>query len=114
MSIPIYLLYTCSYTPISASGSANADDNGWGTAITEVTAFAKAPGTETYRGEHFDFTSTITARYVLFDVNTNHGSTRAGLSEVRFTAIPEPASLGLFGLMGALLLMRRRLFGSKK
>ena len=76
-----------------------------------------------YTGETVSFDNAVSARYVRFDVQTtfeNDGSitkddtstveasNRAGLSEVRFLAIPEPASVALVGLGGMMLLLRRR------
>jgi hypothetical protein len=55
-----------------------------------------------------DLGSATTARYVLFNINTNHGHPdRVGLGEIRFTNIPEPSSLALLGF-GSLLFLRRR------
>ena len=90
----------------------------------EAFTLNEAPGAATYTGESHDFASTVSARFVRFDVQTtfeNNGSivkdgdpetvevsNRAGLSEVRFLAIPEPASAALLGLGGLMLLPRRR------
>ena len=46
---------------------------------------------------------------VRFTVVDNWGGDRVGLSEVRFVAIPEPATLGLIGTFSVgILFMRRR------
>lgn len=90
----------------------------------EAFTLTEAPNSTAYTGESRDFASLVTARYVRFDVQTtfeNDGSTtkdgdpqtvevsnRAGLSEVRFLAIPEPATTALVGLGGVILLYRRR------
>ncbi|MCH8684195.1 discoidin domain-containing protein [Pedomonas mirosovicensis] len=51
------------------------------------------------------------ARYVRLDILNNHGGAWVGLSEVNFTAVPEPAALPLLGAGVGLLglsLRRRR------
>jgi hypothetical protein len=66
-------------------------------------------------GELVSLGSTKSARYVLLDVQTNHGygtpaSGRVGLGEIRFTgtAVPEPTITALLGLGGLALILRRR------
>lgn len=92
---------------------------------TESHVFTEAPNSTDYAGEDYAFASGIDARHVRFDVQTtfeNDGSivkdgdpgtaeasNRAGLSEVRFTAvIPEPASFLLLALSSSAVLLRRR------
>lgn len=88
-----------------AFGSATNTNPGWGAATT--TTFAQATGLTSYTGEDKSFTA-VTARYVLFDVNSNYGDAQyVGLAETRFILVPEPSAALLSGL-GALLLLRRR------
>lgn len=61
------------------------------------------------------FSATDNARLVRFNIKNNHGSNGvpgpndfAGLSEVRFDAVPEPGSLALLTLGGLLIARRRR------
>ncbi|PXA04401.1 hypothetical protein DDZ13_07670 [Coraliomargarita sinensis] len=91
-------------------GSTDETDTGWGTATAET--FTQASKLNTYTGETYSLGSTVTARYVLFDIQTNYGDSYVGLDEVRFTgtAVPEPSSFALlascFGLTW--IMVRRR------
>lgn len=88
----------------------NPADTSWGTAITEITQFLIAPQAVGYQGDTYSLTTPITARYVLFDVKSRHASATTefvGLAEVRFVAIPEPASFLLLMLGGFGLMFRR-------
>ncbi len=59
-------------------------------------------------GEVVDFADTAGVQYVRIEVDSNYdGSPYTGLSEVRFTGVPEPATMVLFGL-GCLMGIRRR------
>jgi hypothetical protein len=59
-------------------------------------------------GEVVDVADTAGVQYVIIDVISNYdGSNYAGLSAVRFTAVPEPATLTLLG-MGMFLLRKRK------
>ena len=50
----------------------------------------------------------IPARYVGFDIRSNHGSTfRVGIAEMQFTVVPEPSTL-LLGVLGLLALATGR------
>ena len=83
-----------------------------GSTVAGITNFAKADATATYAGEIFNTFTPFTARYIKFDIDSNHGGDNNfyGLSEVRFTGtlVPSPtaALAGLVGLSG--LLCRRR------
>ena len=94
-----------------------------GTTFTNEGTFSlnEAPDSSTYTGETINFNKTITGSHVRINVQTtfeNDGSitdstaNRAGLSEVRFTAIPEPLSsaavIGLVALTAVCALRRRR------
>lgn len=86
-------------------GSTNASDTGWGG--TQQKNFGTATFLNSYTGEDHSFTP-VTARYVLFDIQSNDGDIYTGFSEVVFTAIPEPSAVLLSSLGGLLLLRRRR------
>jgi len=71
--------------------------------------FDEASGVDSYVGQDFTLGSTTIAQFVRFEILSNHGDTDfTGLSEVRFTAIPEPASLALIGLGGLVMALRRQ------
>lgn len=71
--------------------------------------FNIADGTATYAGEDqfFNGGATPTARYVLLRIHGNQGSPTNffGLSEIQFSDVPEPTTLGLIAFAG---LLRRR------
>lgn len=74
--------------------------------------FTQAPGNDTNDfGQLIDFSSlgADNVRLIRFDITSNHGNTDdfAGLSEVRFTAVPEP-SIAILSALGLLTLLRRR------
>lgn len=62
-----------------------------------------------YTGDDYSLTPLV-ARYVKFQVNSNYGDTNnlAGIGEVRFIAVPEPAALGLLAAGLGLALRRKR------
>lgn len=73
--------------------------------------FAEATGQGDYTGQFLNLPD-FTARYVAFDILTNHAgdlSSGTGLSEVRFTPIPEPGCALLLGAgsVGAWAVRRR-------
>ena len=80
---------------------------------SEVIAPARLPDVLTdFAAEEFTFASPITAQYVRFSGLSNHDGSDAHteISEVKFTAIPEPATLGMVALFGGgILFLRRRL-----
>lgn len=67
-----------------------------GSTVTGITNFAEADGTSNYLGESFEKFPPFKARYIKFDINSNHGSEENfyGLSEVQFYGelVPEPDS----------------------
>jgi len=83
---------------------------GLGSTVPGIASFAQADSTATYAGEAFNTFTPFNARFIKFDINSNHGGDNNfyGLSEVRFDGVlvPEPATflLATFGLLG----LRRR------
>jgi hypothetical protein len=57
-----------------------------GGTVAGITNFAQANGLNTYAGEEFNTFAPFSARFIKFDINSNHGdgSTFYGLSEVQF------------------------------
>ena len=86
------------------------------TSITPVTPLTIpiASGTPSETGTYFDLPTLaggpVSARFVQFDILSNHGGDNAfyGLSELQFDAVPEPASAGLLAFAGLGLIARRR------
>ena len=78
-----------------------------GATVAGITNFTQAPGANGYAGELYNSFAPFDARYVKFDIDSNHGGDNNfyGLSEVQFdgvlaptTVIPEPSSTALLGL----------------
>lgn len=57
--------------------------------------------------QQFEFASSISARYVKWDVNASNNQ-YDGANEMEFWTVPEPGSLALLGLGGLLIGTRRR------
>ena len=60
-----------------------------GSVLPGVTNFAKADGSAAYAGERFDSFTPFAARFIKFDINSNHGGDNNfyGLSEVQFDGV---------------------------
>jgi len=91
--------------------SSTGSDLSSATGFSSIGSFtlAQGPGNDTYEGETIAFTGS--ARFVRFDIQSNYGwSDLVGLNEVRFTAVPEPATFGLLGgfAVFACAMLRRR------
>ncbi|MBW8034382.1 MAG: hypothetical protein FVQ79_01595 [Planctomycetes bacterium] len=57
-----------------------------GSTVAGITNFAEATGSDGYAGEEFDTFTEFSARYIKFDIDSNHGDGNSfyGLSEVQF------------------------------
>jgi len=85
----------------------------WGDVVIN-TAYNEAGGTSSEPSQDRVFPADTTGRYVLIDIDNNHGNsptlpTQVGLSELQFFGsppVPEPAGLGLIGL--AMLVLKKR------
>jgi PEP-CTERM motif len=78
-------------------------NNGSSFPFTTTVNLQKATGLASYTGEDIVFPSNFNANYVRFTLvnswsDNNPADPYVGLSEVRFTSVPEPASCVLFGL----------------
>jgi len=69
---------------------------------------SSASGLTTYTGEHFTLTSVADVTNIRLEITSTGGSSITGLSEVRFSAVPEPSTTALLGLGGLALIFRRR------
>jgi hypothetical protein len=83
-----------------------------GSTVPGITNFARADATSTYTGEVFNGFAPFNARYIKFDIDSNHGGDNNfyGLSEVQFsgTVVPEPSAVVLLSLGAIALFCRRR------
>ena len=91
----------------STTGGATTGD--WSTAFSGN--LAQAPNTDPFTGptDSIDMAD-VSAQYVVITALTNHGYSNnayAGLAEIQFVLVPEPATLAVLGLAGVLCLIRR-------
>jgi len=72
-----------------------------GSTVAGITNFAQATGVDGYTGEEFNSFTPFEARYIKFDINSNHGGDNVfyGLSEVEFYTLTITPS-GLFAIAG--------------
>jgi len=90
------------------------DNNPANLVYAETVTFAQAPGTVGYLGEVITLTDLPVyknVRLIKLDATSNYGDDwTGGLSEIRFVAIPEPASVGMLGLgVGLIAFVRQML-----
>lgn len=69
-----------------------------------------ATGLNTYTGQHYSFASEDDVTHIRFQIQGNQpgGNGLVGLSEVRFSTIPEPSSVAFIGSSVLLFVLRRR------
>jgi len=98
----------------SASGVVNfslfADDNAAFSSPTLLGSFTADPFTGPFAAvvpEVFSFPAT-SADFVRLRITSNHGSIVTQAGEVAFEIVPEPGTLGLLGLGGVMVIVRRR------
>ena len=72
-----------------------------------IVGLVQGPGVDTYDYSETFAMGGVSARYVYLDVVDAVDPSYAGLSEIRFYEVPEPATIALLGL-GALALIRKR------
>ncbi len=79
------------------------DDDSWGNTTLQ---FSAARGGTSSQEFLFD---DVTAQYARIDITSNHGAGgNTAANEIHF--IPEPTTFGLLGLVGLVVLIRRRLY----
>ncbi len=66
-----------------------------GAVVPGITSFDEASGLSNYTGQRFDSFSPFVARYIKFDINSNHGGDNQfyGLSEVQFEGLQRTIEL---------------------
>lgn len=79
---------------------------------TATLTLPQSPGTNGYTGFDLETATSTTlpttaVRYVRFELNSTWGNAYGGISEIQFSAVPEP-STALLGALGVLALLRRR------
>jgi hypothetical protein len=111
---------------LASPGDPEGGDAADWTLLGEDVNLSKAPGANGYTGVDLETDTGISlpgssVRWVRFEADSNHwdgggfgndgslfSKNAVALSEIQFTAVPEPASLALMGLGGLMLLPRRR------
>jgi hypothetical protein len=80
----------------------------WQLALSDQ-ALARAPNTDTYAGQSYNFSVPKYGRFVAIVADTYYGGAGSGLGKVRLdgTSIPEPATIGIL-LLGSVLGLRCR------
>ncbi|MCH7228411.1 hypothetical protein [Haloferula sp. A504] len=87
-----------------------SENSTFGDADDSFQDLSLSPGTglTTYTGEHIALTQVSDVTNIRLEILTNGGNTFAAMSEVRFSAIPEPSSFALVAGMFGLTCVRRR------
>jgi hypothetical protein len=92
----------------ATNGSYDFASGGWTNLLTSRN-LPQATGAGTDSDDIIDLTSISAARYIGLRLNSNYNSNfRVGFSEIQFTVVPEPESLGLMGVGLTLLIALRR------
>jgi hypothetical protein len=91
------------------------DTNSANFVLAQTLSFAKAPGESAYLGEEIflsNFAGYADVRLIKLNTLSNYGGTVSGLSEIRFSTVPEPSVYGLLALaatgLGVHVFRRRR------